>query len=354
MKIYDIFICNPKYINICEFCRTENGEHTINETDDNDTSNLSVKTPNKPNFFRNRSSNSFESDPENFKASPFQYDLSIINPKCFNCSRARSEAKFANKVSDSLSKDKDKNSSYTNGDNQANEVNLASLEKSLLAKIRGDNSSYRCDNVIKSIINQVRLDMLNNDLLPDALLDYSSCQDGASEDDEVGNDLEVSSCDGQNNLINNSSKRSRGVLEKDSSVETVIDREEYFKRCEAKRVERQVSFAEDDVAFNTNASDCSNSSASHKIAYSGDYPTGAGSDRYPYQGHRTQQPTSRRTRDRNEVEMINEPLQPMDHHHHQYHHGHHREGSVKRGTFTRSLSNNETPGDEKTGDFQTI
>ncbi|XP_071053229.1 regulating synaptic membrane exocytosis protein 2 isoform X1 [Onthophagus taurus] len=72
---------------------------------------------------------------------------------------------------------------------------------------------------------------------------------------------------------------------------------------------------------------------------SADY--GTGSDRYPYATHRH---PSTRSRDRErERERDHEPEQ-MDHH--QYHRQH-RDGSVKRGQFTRSLSNNETPADEK-------
>ncbi|KAJ8972639.1 hypothetical protein NQ317_007350 [Molorchus minor] len=52
-----------------------------------------------------------------------------------------------------------------------------------------------------------------------------------------------------------------------------------------------------------------------------------------------------------------EPIEPLDphhsyhphpNHHHHHHHHHHREASVKRGQFTRSLSNTEPPPDEKT------
>lgn len=78
-----------------------------------------------------------------------------------------------------------------------------------------------------------------------------------------------------------------------------------------------------------------------------------GSDRYVYSGHRGGS-SSRNTRDR-EADMREtiEPIDPQYHHHHHHHHHHHyrshREGSVKRGQFTRSLSNNEPPPDEKTG-----
>ncbi|KAJ8965178.1 hypothetical protein NQ314_004321 [Rhamnusium bicolor] len=55
---------------------------------------------------------------------------------------------------------------------------------------------------------------------------------------------------------------------------------------------------------------------------------------------------------------LRDPIEPIDshhhyqphpnHHHHHHHHHHHRDGSVKRGQFTRSLSNTEPPPDEKT------
>ncbi|KAG5896270.1 hypothetical protein JTB14_033567 [Gonioctena quinquepunctata] len=54
-----------------------------------------------------------------------------------------------------------------------------------------------------------------------------------------------------------------------------------------------------------------------------------------------------------------DPIEPLDphrnyhpnhnsNHHHHHHHHHHRDGSVKRGQFTRSLSNTEPPNEEKT------
>ncbi|XP_018323416.1 regulating synaptic membrane exocytosis protein 2 isoform X2 [Agrilus planipennis] len=78
-----------------------------------------------------------------------------------------------------------------------------------------------------------------------------------------------------------------------------------------------------------------------------------GSDRYPYSGYRE------RERDRpyhnvNREQGIREPMEQhsnQEHHHHHHHRSydhHHREGSVKRGQFTRSMSNTEVPADEKT------
>ncbi|XP_019867469.2 regulating synaptic membrane exocytosis protein 2 [Aethina tumida] len=81
---------------------------------------------------------------------------------------------------------------------------------------------------------------------------------------------------------------------------------------------------------------------------SADY--GSNSDRYMYTGHRA---PPRQMRDRDQD--LRDPLEPLDqhhnHHHHHHHHHHHRENSVKRGQFTRSLSNTEPPPDEKTVHF---
>ncbi|XP_063931978.1 regulating synaptic membrane exocytosis protein 1 isoform X3 [Zophobas morio] len=81
---------------------------------------------------------------------------------------------------------------------------------------------------------------------------------------------------------------------------------------------------------------------------------GGGSDRYGYTtGHRTAAP--RNSRDRGQD--LREPMEPIDphhnHHHHHHHHHHNRESSIKRGQFTRSLSNTEPPPDEK-ADFHAI
>ncbi|CAH1186021.1 unnamed protein product [Phyllotreta striolata] len=71
-------------------------------------------------------------------------------------------------------------------------------------------------------------------------------------------------------------------------------------------------------------------------------------------GYRTINSRGMRERDHDPRETI-EPLDPHhnyhlnhNHHHHHHHHHNHREGSVKRGQFTRSLSNTEPPTDEKT------
>ncbi|XP_072388810.1 regulating synaptic membrane exocytosis protein 2 [Diabrotica undecimpunctata] len=72
-------------------------------------------------------------------------------------------------------------------------------------------------------------------------------------------------------------------------------------------------------------------------------------------GYRTMNSRGARERDHEHREPI-EPLDPHhnyhlnhnQHHHHHHHHHHHRESSVKRGQFTRSLSNTEPPVEEKT------
>ncbi|XP_031342324.1 regulating synaptic membrane exocytosis protein 1 isoform X3 [Photinus pyralis] len=65
-------------------------------------------------------------------------------------------------------------------------------------------------------------------------------------------------------------------------------------------------------------------------------------ERYVYSRHR-EVPT-KGSRDHQEADLRG----PLEHHHHHHRHHHHREGSVKRGQFTRSLSNSDPPVDEKT------
>ncbi|XP_065163900.1 regulating synaptic membrane exocytosis protein 2 isoform X2 [Atheta coriaria] len=83
-------------------------------------------------------------------------------------------------------------------------------------------------------------------------------------------------------------------------------------------------------------------SSNAKLSFpSTEYTTGSGSDRYPYGSHRTT--TSRRMRHEMDHEQnLRDPLDDDRRNHRQ-----HREGSVKRGQFTRSLSNNEAPTEEK-------
>ncbi|KAK4880315.1 hypothetical protein RN001_008461 [Aquatica leii] len=68
------------------------------------------------------------------------------------------------------------------------------------------------------------------------------------------------------------------------------------------------------------------------------------SDRYVYSRHR--EVPSKGSRDHQEQDL-RDPIEQQHHHHHHHHH-HHRDGSIKRGQFTRSLSNTEPPVDEKT------
>nr|CAH7739251.1 unnamed protein product [Callosobruchus chinensis] len=76
-----------------------------------------------------------------------------------------------------------------------------------------------------------------------------------------------------------------------------------------------------------------------------------GSSEYPY-GYRNS------SKDQRDHDLL-DPIEPLDHHqhyssnhhshhHHHHHHHHHRDGSVKRGQFTRSLSNTDPPPDERT------
>ncbi|KAK9709580.1 C2 domain [Popillia japonica] len=271
-------------------------------------------------------------------------NIAIINPKCFKCSNQKNfehiEAQAA-KIN-------------TNGDTHVTGSRWNVLGKSILKQIRNNDSAYWCSNMLRSIINEVRTDMLNIDPeSSDTSLEVSADLVPQEEDNLSEDDAFFERC---RNAIN--ARKSSAILEKDSSIETVIDKDEFFKRCSSTKPERQVSFAEDDAVFkdsrtasdNNDNHNCSASrSSSPKHAFnpdSSEYPSGGGSDRYSYgSGHR-QQPASRIPRERVEVE-IRDPMETMEHH--QYHHGHHhRDGSVKRGTFTRSLSNNETPADEKT------
>nr|CAH7716938.1 unnamed protein product [Callosobruchus chinensis] len=75
------------------------------------------------------------------------------------------------------------------------------------------------------------------------------------------------------------------------------------------------------------------------------------SSEYPY-GYRNS------SKDQRDHDLL-DPIEPLDHHqhyssnhhshhHHHHHHHHHRDGSVKRGQFTRSLSNTDPPPDERT------
>nr|CAI5824961.1 unnamed protein product [Callosobruchus analis] len=72
---------------------------------------------------------------------------------------------------------------------------------------------------------------------------------------------------------------------------------------------------------------------------------------YPY-GYRNS------SKDQRDQDLL-DPIEPLDHHqhyssnhhshhHHHHRHHHHRDGSVKRGQFTRSLSNTDPPPDERT------
>ncbi|KAI4464197.1 regulating synaptic membrane exocytosis protein [Holotrichia oblita] len=297
---------------------TENEIATVDHSSNNVINPINPLTPTQP-------LNSAET-PDN---------IAIINPKCFKCSQEPTKID-------------------TNGDSHltsAKKPDFKALERTILKRIQDNDSAYWCSNMLRSIINEVRTDMLNTDA---EFSDTSVAEDDDLEPEEDELSEDDSSFEHCRNVIN-ARKSDDAVLEKDSSIETVIDKDEFFKRCSAKKSERQVSFAEEDVVFNETNRSCSGSDASRSsspklaIAFnpdSSEYPSGGGSDRYSYgSGHR-QQPTSRMPRERAEVE-IRDPMETMEHH--QYHHGHHhRDGSVKRGTFTRSLSNNETPADEKT------
>lgn len=271
-------------------------------------------------------------------------DISIINPKSLDCNRNDPESLES---LDYPLVDPEKSS-------ESDRRDLSALEKSILTKMRVNDPTYWCTGVIRSIIAEVRADMLNADLSDNSIKSPSEISEEESEIESIPSPIDGdrnSSFERSRNARND--RKTRAVLEKDSSAETVIDRDEFFKRCTARKVDRQVSFADEHVVFEAASSDseaasCCSSAKDAIASYpdSSEYPSGGGSDRYSYgSGHR-QQSAARIPRDRVDVEN-RDPMEVMDHH--QYHHGHHREASVKRGTFTRSLSNNETPADEKTG-----
>lgn len=78
-------------------------------------------------------------------------------------------------------------------------------------------------------------------------------------------------------------------------------------------------------------------------------------DSTEYGGYPAYRSMPRNARERDQD--VREPIEPLDPHHdyhphpnhHYNNHHHHREASVKRGQFTRSLSNTEPPPDEKIG-----
>ncbi|CAH1175810.1 unnamed protein product [Phaedon cochleariae] len=83
-------------------------------------------------------------------------------------------------------------------------------------------------------------------------------------------------------------------------------------------------------------------------------PRGSRATNSEYTGYPSYRNASRSARERDQD--IREPADSLDshhgyhhhHNHHHHHHPHHREGTVKRGQFTRSLSNTEPPNEEKT------
>lgn len=100
--------------------------------------------------------------------------------------------------------------------------------------------------------------------------------------------------------------------------------------------------ADDASDTSDNASATGSDSLANSTEYSGM------SDRYNHPRHRD---APRRSTQEHPSQELREPLD--DHHHHHHSHHHHREGSVKKGRFTRSLSNTEVPSDERTGTSKT-
>lgn len=133
----------------------------------------------------------------------------------------------------------------------------------------------------------------------------------------------------------------RDIIEpvKEANLENVqddSDAENPFKRV------GKVRFACSSSPESVSNASLKSITASFSIANSTEY--GGASERYIYSRHRDVPPRSSREHPEQDLRDVEER-----HHHHHHHHHHHRDGSVKRGQFTRSLSNTEPSVDEKAG-----
>jgi hypothetical protein len=173
------------------------------------------------------------------------------------------------------------------------------------------------------LIDQVRAEMMNDCDYSNHLL--AKCQSFEPEPEEESDE-------------GKKSERRQNVEDERGSIEKL------FNFVKIPKSKKTVSFLCDDVDLDDDASLSSLNSAS--LPASTEY--GGGSDRYGYTtSHRT---VPRNSRDRNQD--LRDPIEPIDqhhNHHHHHHHHHNRESSIKRGQFTRSLSNTEPPTDEKAG-----
>lgn len=193
-----------------------------------------------------------------------------------------------------------------------------------------------------------------------------SCEDNVSESttstipctESLSEAIPKSSGDNRRSSVNDASKSSQVSLPEEvrrssiksnredaSSPETKDKNDEevvptnMFKRVGKVTFRQDVKMADDD------ASSCNASDSSGNASVSLPSTEYGGSDRYNHSRYRE---ASTRSAKEHPGQELREPL---DHHHHA--HYNHREGSVKKGRFTRSLSNTEVPTDERTGRIKT-
>lgn len=180
------------------------------------------------------------------------------------------------------------------------------------------------DECLISIINLVRKNVINS--LDLTLKTSSSFEKKAKLDEE-------------NEKEENEKEEETVEEEHDSDDRNSV--EKLFNFVKIPKNKKTVSFVVGETASNALLNNAS-------FPASVDYGEGGGSDRYGYTTSRT---VPRTSRDRNPE--LREPVEPIDqhhnHHHHHHHYHHNRESSIKRGQFTRSLSNTEPPTDEKAG-----
>lgn len=131
--------------------------------------------------------------------------------------------------------------------------------------------------------------------------------------------------------------------------ETIEEEHNFDKRGSIEKLFNFVKFSKNKKTVSFDVDETARDALLNNASFpaSTDYGGGGGSDRYGYTTSRT---VPRDSRDRNPE--LREPVEPIDqhhNHHHHHHYRHNRESSIKRGQFTRSLSNTEPPTDEKAG-----
>lgn len=129
--------------------------------------------------------------------------------------------------------------------------------------------------------------------------------------------------------------------------------EDLFKRCSINSFEEPTPTPCDN---NNNCRSIDKASDSLNSGYVCSLPSNEYSN-YSSGGYRVLRSST--TSDRGSDRDMMDPLESYhhhsyhdepEHHHHHHHHHHRREGTVKRGQFTRSLSNTEPPTEDKAGE----